>query len=141
MATLAQVHGRRSVAIGCCILCGEGQLRSSLRTTVEEFATRVFTSAGRSASEAEVETPDDFEAPLSEAILAEIRQRLSVARPESPATARVLPQEIASFRCSFCGRHRSEVAKLIAGSARFICEACVDEATTAVGPNRTEPCA
>ena len=30
------------------------------------------------------------------------------------------------MRCSFCGKHHSEVAKLVAGPGVYICDGCVD---------------
>jgi ClpX C4-type zinc finger len=35
------------------------------------------------------------------------------------------PTDPRSFYCSFCGKHRSEVRKLISGPRAFICNECV----------------
>lgn len=35
------------------------------------------------------------------------------------------PDRIDDLRCSFCGKHRREVAKLVAGPGVYICDGCV----------------
>lgn len=47
------------------------------------------------------------------------------------------------FRCSFCGRLRTEAAKLVSGPRVFICDACVAECVRAFpdGPPAAGPAA
>ena len=37
------------------------------------------------------------------------------------------------LRCSFCGKHNSEVAKLVAGPRVYICDECVAVASRLMG--------
>ena len=52
------------------------------------------------------------------------RSRPETRRPLSAALAR-LRERKGALKCSFCGRRESEVEKLIAGPAVFICGECV----------------
>jgi ATP-dependent Clp protease ATP-binding subunit ClpX len=46
------------------------------------------------------------------------------ARPTGRSKQRGIPRD--ELRCSFCGKHKDEVEKLIAGPHVFICNECVD---------------
>jgi hypothetical protein len=58
----------------------------------------------------------------SDALLADLRRSVQPSRAD----------EIDQFRCSFCGAHRADVMKLVAGPRVFICDGCVGEATAVV---------
>ena len=42
------------------------------------------------------------------------------------------------LRCSFCGRSRDQVTKLVSGPGVYICDRCVDEAARIMAAS-TEP--
>ena len=56
--------------------------------------------------------------------MANDRSRRETRRPLSAALARLRGRK-GALQCSFCGKSESEVEKLIAGPAVFICGACV----------------
>ncbi len=49
-----------------------------------------------------------------------------------------MPKDNDSIRCSFCGKHKDEVKKLIAGVDVFICDACVELCTEIVKNDETQ---
>lgn len=39
--------------------------------------------------------------------------------------------------CSFCGKHKSEVKRLVAGPSVFICDECIGECSRLIDSSRT----
>ena len=48
--------------------------------------------------------------------------------PLSPPRKKKASGDGDPLHCSFCGKHQDDVAKLMAGIERFICDACIDKA-------------
>lgn len=81
----------------------------------EQFQQRVGEILRRFASE--------HEAAHRDALLNDLGRALAARGPNASRD---------DFGCSFCGAHRKDVAKLIAGPRVFICNGCVGDATAVV---------
>src|SRR5262249_38490999 len=74
--------------------------------------------------------------------LAQLQHQIAIALNDPGVLVKELNlQEFEANRCSFCGKSKAEVERLVAGPKVYICDACVDLAAEIVAEGRAEKAA
>ena len=74
--------------------------------------------------------------------LAQLQRQIAIALNDPGVLVKELNvPEFEAIRCSFCGKPKAEVERLVAGPTVYICDACVDLAAEVVAEGRAEKAA